>query len=196
MQRPTRGFGLLERFLARQRFRKASSVITPSLRKGCLLDIGCGSSACFLAQERFAEKHALDQLPKPLCCPPDITWHTQDLNLKARLPFDAGQFHVITMLAVIEHLRPESVADLFQECHRCLATGGLLIVTTPDARSDRLLQIMARLRLVSANEIHEHTFAYTLPMIGWCLGHASFQLKNSQFGRFELGLNLWATAKR
>lgn len=196
MHRPTRGFGLMETFLARQRFRKASSVITPSLRQGRLLDIGCGSSACFLAREVFAEKHALDQLPKPASCLPSITWHTQDLNRQTRLPFADGQLHVITMLAVMEHLNPERAAELFGECYRCLAAGGLLIVTTPDARSDRLLRVMARLRLVSPAEIHEHTFAYTLPLIGWCFGQASFPIGNVRFGRFELGLNLWATAER
>ena len=186
----------METVLARQRFRKASSFITPSLRNGRLLDIGCGSSAGFLARESFAEKHALDQLPKPPSCLPSIMWHTQDLNGQTRLPFADGQLQVITMLAVIEHLKPERVSELFGECYRCLAAGGLLIVTTPDARSDRLLRIMARLRLVSPDEIDEHTFAYTLPLIGWCFGRAAFPIRNVRFGRFELGLNLWATAER
>ena len=55
---------------------------------------------------------------------------------------------------------------------------------------------MARLSLVSAEEIHEHAFAYTLPLLGWHFGQAGFQMKKVKFGYFELMMNMWATAQK
>jgi hypothetical protein len=49
---------------------------------------------------------------------------------------------------------------------------------------------------VSKEEIDEHVFAYTLPLIGWYFGAAGFEMVNLRFGYFELGMNLWATATR
>ena len=79
---------------------------------------------------------------------------------------------------------------------RQLRPGGRLVVTTPAAWSDKLLKIMARIGLVSAEEIDEHVYAYTLPLLGWYFGKAGFELNRVQFGYFELGFNMWALAER
>jgi len=55
---------------------------------------------------------------------------------------------------------------------------------------------MARYGLVSAEEIKEHMFTYTLPLLGWYFGKAGFSMDKLKFGYFELFLNLWATAVR
>lgn len=191
----TRGTGLLEPLLARLRARQANQLIPYHLREGRILDIGCGSFPYFLSHTYFKEKFAVDQL-SPIDCPPNIFWRTLDLNREPQLPFDDGYFSVITMLAVAEHLNPASLVSLFQEAHRVLQAGGILIVTTPAAWSDGLLQWMSRARLVSAEEINEHVYAYTLPLLGWYFGNAGFSMENVRFGYFELGLNLWAVAQR
>jgi hypothetical protein len=85
---------------------------------------------------------------------------------------------------------------LLKEAHRTLKPGGRVIITTPSAWSDGLLHLMARLRLVSAEEIDEHVYAYTLPLLGWYFGRAGFEMRQVRFGYFELGLNMWATATR
>jgi SAM-dependent methyltransferase len=186
---------LLEPLLARLRARQANQLIPYHLREGRILDIGCGSFPYFLSHTYFKEKFAVDQL-SPIDCPPNIFWRTLDLNREPQLPFDDGYFSVITMLAVAEHLNPASLVSLFQEAHRVLQAGGILIVTTPAAWSDGLLQWMSRARLVSAEEINEHVYAYTLPLLGWYFGNAGFSMENVRFGYFELGLNLWAVAQR
>lgn len=113
-----------------------------------------------------------------------------------RLHIKEGFFGAITLLAVIEHLDPKSLVRLFRECHRVLAPGGQVILTTPAAWSAGLLRIMARLGLVSKEEIDDHVFAYTLPLIGWCFGAAGFEMYALRLGYFEFGLNLWATAEK
>ncbi|MGH2536250.1 MAG: class I SAM-dependent methyltransferase [Candidatus Promineifilaceae bacterium] len=192
---PTRGRGLLEGHLARLRAGRANRLIPDRLRAGRILDIGCGSYPYFLAHTSFRHKVALER-SQPAVAVPDIQWHSLDLNDCPGLPFEAADFSVVTMLAVAEHLNPDALISLLAEIHRVLEPGGMAILTTPAAWSDTLLRWMARLCLVSAEEIQEHTFSYTLPLLGWCFGRAGFALRQVRFGYFELFLNLWATAGR
>lgn len=193
--RATRGHGLLEPLLARLRARQAERRIPDRLRQGRILDIGCGSSPYFLAHTYFQEKYAVDQLP-PAPGHEAIFWHTLDLNRDPSLPFADGHFSAVTMLAVAEHLDPVSLERLLMECRRILCEGGRLVLTTPAARADGLLRLLARLRLVSPEEIDEHKFAYTPGLLGWCFGRAGFAMTHIAIGHFELGMNLWATADR
>jgi SAM-dependent methyltransferase len=193
--RPTRGGGLLESFLARMRAQKANQLIPAQLREGRILDIGCGSFPYFLSHTFFREKFALDRV-SPQRQLSDIHWHNSDLNTDTRLPFEDRFFSVVTMLAVVEHLDPNKLEHLLSETYRVLTPGGMLIITTPAAWSDGLLRAMARVNLVSREEIEEHAFAYTLPILGWYFGRAGFPHSHTRFGYFELWLNMWATATR
>ena len=194
----TRGRGLLEPLLARLRTQRANTLIPRDLRSGRILDIGCGSYPYFLAHTAFEEKFAVDQLPMPkdMATNNRIEFFELDLNHAPKLPFQDKFFGVVTLLAVVEHLNPESMAVLFRECHRVLMPAGILVLTTPAAWSDGMLRLMARLNLVSAEEIHEHAFAYTLPLLGWHFGQAGFEMTKVKFGYFEMMLNMWATARK
>ncbi len=194
----TRGKGLLEPMLARLRSQRANRLIPPDLRGGRILDIGCGSYPYFLAHTAFQEKFAVDQLPmsKDVAVNHHIEFFTLDLNKEPHLPFDDNFFNAVTLLAVVEHLNPDSMALLFRESRRVLKPGGQVILTTPAAWSDGLLRFLARINLVSAEEIHEHAFAYTLPLIGWHFGQAGFEMSKVKFGYFEFMLNMWAIAQK
>lgn len=100
------------------------------------------------------------------------------------------------MLAVVEHLSPTSLVSLFKEIYRTLRPNGKLIITTPAAWSDGLLRLFARIKFVSQEEIDEHVFVYTLPLLGWYFGKAGFAMGKVEFGYFEFHLNLWASATR
>jgi len=194
----TRGGGIMEPLLARLRARQADRLIPSALRSGRILDIGCGSYPYFLANTSFREKFAIDQLPIPEQAAADfsIESYTLDLNVEPRLPFENDFFHAVTLLAVVEHLDPNSMAQLFTETRRVLRPGGIVVLTTPSAWSNSLLHRMAHLGLVSAEEIHEHAYAYTLPLIGWYFGQAGFQMRKIKFGYFEFWFNMWATAEK
>lgn len=193
--RPTRGGGVLETFLARMRAWKANQLIPHNIRGGRILDVGCGSFPYFLSHTFFREKFALDRMA-PQEPPSDIRWHNSDLNIDTRLPFEDNFFSAVTMLAVVEHLDPNKLESLLCETYRVLSPGGMLIITTPAAWSDGLLHTMARVNLVSSEEIEEHAYAYTLPILGWYFGRAGFPYQLVRFGYFELWLNMWATAVR
>ncbi len=194
----TRGKGLLEPLLARLRTQRANELIPVALRSGRILDIGCGSFPYFLAHTAFEEKFAVDQLQMPAetARQNQIEFFSLNLNEQPHLPFPGEYFEVVTLLAVVEHLDPDSMALLFQEACRVLKPGGIVVLTTPAAWSDGLLKFMARIGLVSAEEIHEHAFAYTLPLLGWHFGQAGFQMSKLKFGYFEFMLNMWATASK
>jgi len=102
-------------------------------------------------------------------------------------------FHVVTMLAVVEHLNPNILVQLFREIHRVLVPGGWLVATTPASWSDGLLKLLARTGVLSAEEISEHKYAYTLPLLGWYFGMANSPMDKIRFGYFECMLNMWAT---
>ena len=194
----TRGKGLLEPMLADFRAQRANKLIPSSLRTGRILDIGCGSYPYFLAHTSFAEKFAIDQIPLPQQTAAElrIESFTLDLEIKPRLPFQDNFFEAVTLLAVVEHLDPAHMAALFKEIYRVLKPSGQVILTTPAAWSDGLLKFMSRINLVSAEEIHEHAYAYTLPLLGWYFGQAGFEMTKTQFGYFEFMLNMWATAQK
>ena len=194
----TRGKGLLEPILADFRAQRANKLIPSALRDGRILDIGCGSYPYFLAHTSFAEKFAIDQIPLPQQTAAElrIESFTLDLEIKPRLPFQDNFFEAVTLLAVVEHLDPAHMAALFKEIYRVIKPSGQVILTTPAAWSDGLLKFMARINLVSTEEIHEHAYAYTLPLLGWYFGQAGFEMTKTQFGYFEFMLNMWATAQK
>ena len=177
------------------RARQANKLIPHQLRTGRILDIGCGSYPYFLSHTSFSEKFAIDQ-QKTSDGFGGIDLQVLNLNEKPVLPFEEQFFSVVTLLAVMEHLNPDNVVLLFTEINRVLHPGGVVIATTPASWSDRILKTMARVRLVSPEEISEHVFTYTPPLIGWYFGRVGFAMDKIRFGYFELGLNLWAVAQK
>jgi SAM-dependent methyltransferase len=181
--------------LSKLRARQANQLIPNSLRQGRVLDIGCGYAAYFLAHTSFVEKFAIDRTT-PATSRESISWHALDLEKEMNLPFPDGFFSVVAMLAVVEHLNPNNLVTILREIRRTLLPGGMLIITTPASWSDGVLTVFAKLNLVNAELFAEHTYAYTLPLLGWYFGAAGFEMTKVRFGYFEFRLNLWATATR
>jgi SAM-dependent methyltransferase len=194
----TRGDGFLESWLAKQRARAANELLPSRLRDGRILDIGCGTHPTFLATTNFREKFSVDQLAMPAetATKLGIRHETRDLAADPRLPFPDATFSAVTLLAVIEHLELALACEVLREAHRVLVPGGRVVVTTPAAWADRLLLFMAKLHIVSPEEIHEHTFAYRPATLGCSLGQAGFHPEKLRCGSFELWMNLWATAEK
>src|SRR5579863_9780813 len=141
----------IDHFIARMRFRAAY----PHIRAGSrVLDLGCGLEAAFLqyAADRIAAGVGLDDQVEEGA---RGRWQRVRTDLRSPLPFPAGHFDHVVMLAVLEHLtEPEPV---LREAHRVLAPGGALIMTWPVAAVDPILGVMRRLRLISDEmESDEH----------------------------------------
>jgi SAM-dependent methyltransferase len=199
--RPTRGRGLLEKFIARYRMRVVLHSLKPSLSSGEVLDIGCGTYPLFLLNSPFSRKVGVDQMP--------VTW-TKDQATKAKnleivqltlvsnicLPFPDASFGCVTSLACIEHLDPTSLLSLAQEIYRILKPGGQVLITTPHAYAKGLLRLFARLGLVSKKEIEEHKSLFLHQQIRQLLENAGFAAAKIKIRAFQLGLNILAVAEK
>jgi SAM-dependent methyltransferase len=196
----TRGFGLLEGFLAKKRAQKANSLIPQHHRSGRILDIGTGAYPVFLLKTSFFEKFGIDKaFPSSIRTDTNnhpLTLMYHDIESEDPLPFNDEYFDVVTMLAVFEHINPQRLPKVFQEVNRILKRGGILIITTPAEWTGFILSGMARFRLVSNLEIGDHKRLYSAESIVNMLKQCGFPPENIQFGSFELHMNTWATAMR
>lgn len=188
----TRGSGLLEHFLARQRTQKANSLISEKSRQGKILDIGCGSYPYFLNTIKFNKKYGVD--------PSLINTDVKNMKLfkndvaKSKLPFNNNYFDVVTMLAVFEHIDGSKLNKFLKEIFRVLKKNGIFIITTPSPWSDRLLHQMAKVGLISSEEIHDHKSHYDMKTILKIIRSSGFRdIKN---GYFELWFNMWFACKK
>lgn len=200
MPQITRGYGLLERFLAKQRGKIANKLIHPSLRKERILDVGSGSFPFFLLTTDFAEKYGLDQTVQPddieRFSKQGIILSNYNIENNQALPFDSDYFSAVAMLAVFEHIEPDQLVRIHREIYRVLKTGGMYVMTTPAFWTARLLRFLAKLRLISGIEIREHKASYSPSMISSILQEANFQKNKIRFGYFELFMNTWVTATK
>ena len=194
---PTRGFGYLELYLARKRAKIANKLIGQHHEQGRALDIGCGVNPYFLRNTKYVEKHGLDNIEVMEAAELEkakIHITNFDLNKDETLPYDNDYFDLVSMLAVLEHIDPKRAISIFCEVLRTLKSGGILVLTTPAAWTDSLLRTLARLRLVSKEEIDDHKYKYTPSIVKFMLECAGFEDSKVELGYFELFMNMWAKA--
>lgn len=191
MEQVTRGKGLLENYLAKQRAKICDSYIPDELREGNILDIGCGKIPYFLQMTRFLNKYGID---KGII----ITHNRIELiNIdvtKQKIPYKKEKFDVITMLAVIEHLTIKQAIKLLREIHRLLKPNGKLIITSPTKKCKPLLKTLAILGLISKEELYEHKRLYDKMNYELLLISTGFEIDKEQ--TFQKGFNKITRAKK
>ncbi len=166
----------MENFLSKRRAKIADKLIPDALRKGRILDMGCGSYPVFLVNIEFKEKYGIDRIINyDFSANRKIFLKQFDLEENNDFPFEDNFFSVVVALAVFEHIKPERLLAILKEIKRMLEPGGRLILTTPCGWTDKLLKIMARLKLVSSEEILEHKFLYNRNLIFQSLEKAGFK---------------------
>ncbi len=193
----TRGYGVLEKILAKKRAQMADSLIPNSLRQGKILDIGCGAFPLFLSRISFEKKYGLDKIPaSPQTDKNPVIRINQDIELNPNLPFEENSFSVVTALAMIEHASPELAQKLINEKYRVLEPKGLCILTTPAHWTNAILRTLAKIKLLSSIEIDDHKNLYSPQDLRIFLQTAGFKNEKISTGYFEIGLNLWAVAEK
>ncbi len=196
----TRGYGLLEEFLAKQRSTVANNLIPLALRKGRLLDIGCGTYPLFLVNTPFSEKYGLDKIIQKSAIQEfqnqGIVLINHDLENEDLMFLGKESFDVVTMLGVFEHVESKRLSRILKEINQLLRPGGIFIITTPNFWTDKLLKIMVKFGLISSIEINEHKDAYSHSRISLLLQQAEFSSDKLHFGYFEMFMNIWVTATK
>lgn len=197
----TRGKGLLENFLARQRANVVNSIIPDKLKSGSILDIGCGSYPLYLLSSGFKIKYGVDKISGKNCY--HDNYHNNEIIVKCidlenftTIPFADCELDAVTMLAVIEHIEPSKVEYIVKEAYRVLRPGGLFIVTTPTALGNVTLGILAPLHIVSSEEVEEHKAVYNENMLRSLFVSAGFPASKMKCGKFELYMNQWISAEK
>lgn len=198
--RPTRGGGLAEGMLSTLRRIKASRLIPRELRKGRVLDVGCGAFPRTLLELDFGEKWGVDRVfdaaTQQRCEQQGVHLVRVDLGTCDALPFESDSFEAITMLAVAEHLpRPVLLASL-REARRLLKPAGVMVLTTPAPWTEPLLTLLAWVGLISREEIGEHQPLLDFQELSHLFTEAGFAPEQVTCGYFELFLNTWFCARR
>lgn len=171
----------LDRLLQRWRIAKARRWIPAGAR---VLDVGCADGALFRQlADRVREGVGVDpDLREP------VTWNGYRLRAGAfpDAVRDEAPFDAITLLAVLEHV-PRSGQERFARgCADALAPGGRLIVTTPAPLVDRILDVLAFLRLIDGMSLEEH-YGFEPGETPGIFAKVGLHLE--QHHRFQLGLN-------
>jgi ubiquinone/menaquinone biosynthesis C-methylase UbiE len=192
----TRGSGLFEGLLAKKRANLANNLIGKDQRKGRILDAGCGSFPYFLSTTNFKEKYGLDPVLNLAAVKGANIRLTKASIGKKRLPFEDNFFNVVTMLAVFEHIEHNNLVAVIKELRRVLKKDGMLIITTPAPWADKLLHQMAKVSLISSEEIHEHKHNHSKEKIGDIIEDGGFSKSKIRSGFFELGMNMWFVARK
>jgi 2-polyprenyl-3-methyl-5-hydroxy-6-metoxy-1,4-benzoquinol methylase len=189
----------MEATLAKWRANRANSLIRPEQRKGKILDVGCGSYPYFLMSTTFAEKFGLDKMVTPevaASLKDQAKLGSYESYERSQLPFETGTFDVVTMLAVFEHIKVDTLIWLITDIHRVLKPGGSYIMTTPSGISGPVLALMKRVGAVSREEIDEHEDSYSPKKILAIMSKTPFESSKIRIGHFELGMNVWMCAGR
>jgi SAM-dependent methyltransferase len=185
--------GLLSPLLARLRHGRAERLIPDGHRSGRILDVGCGAWPAFLVRTRFTEKHGVDRRAASAPPPPDVSLYRLDVR-NGGLPWPDGHFDVVTMLAVLEHFEASAARCLLREANRLLRSRGVVVLTVPSRQGEALLHVLSPLGITSREQHEEHQEAYDTATLRSALEQAGFAPEETEVGRFELGLGLWARA--
>jgi len=198
--RVTRGFGILEQYLASLRVKKANQLVKGFQFKEKLLDIGCGSYPLFIMNTDYRERYGLDGNVHDMSCLLEdetlVSLKRFNIAEEQALPFNDSTFDAVSMLAVLEHVYINKASFLFSEIFRVLKPGGSYILTTPAPWTGGLLTLMAYMRLISPDECDDHKDLYGHDQIRTLMVSAGFNKDNIRCGYFECFMNLWAVARK
>ncbi|MBC7829442.1 MAG: methyltransferase domain-containing protein [Chitinophagaceae bacterium] len=172
---------ILDRFLQQRRIQKAISYIP---EQSVVLDIGCHRGELFTRLgNRLRYGVGIDPVLE------NDTIHEKYELIKEAFPSTRAEnklYHCITMLAVLEHLNPDLQANTIQACYKLLHKEGVLIVTVPDKKADKILLVLQKLRLIKGMQLTEH-YGFDILQIPGLFSNAGFAMVVHK--KFQLGLN-------
>ncbi len=158
-------------------------------KRGVIVDLGCDYEQTLLLRcrgkfQRLIGVDIVATKPKSR----EIELVKADLTKKSSVK--AGVADVVTMLAVLEHLKgPEKVVA---EVYRILKPGGVFLATVPSPLSEKVLPTMAKMHLVRQDMIDQHENYFTHEHLKKILKQAGF--KHVTVETWEFGFNTFIKA--
>jgi SAM-dependent methyltransferase len=201
MKAGEKGFARWKQYAARKTAVKGNTLVPAELRKGRILDIGCGFFRNFPSETGFSEKYGLDkgigkEARMELKRSHDLALVDVDLEYTARMPFGSDFFEVVIMLAVLERIEPARVLRILQEIERVLKPGGVLIMTTEAKWAVGLLRFLARHDAIGRSEVNWRKAVYVRKQVVAALGQAGFQRTSIASGHFRFFTGTWVRARK
>lgn len=84
-------------------------------------------------------------------------------DLTKDLPFDDNSFDIVLAYEVIEHVERNQAIGIVMECHRVLAEGGLLSLSTPNRRTTKIAKKYKRFKAHGTRgKFEEHPYEWSL----------------------------------
>jgi 2-polyprenyl-3-methyl-5-hydroxy-6-metoxy-1,4-benzoquinol methylase len=183
-------WNILDRFLSHWR----SKFIVPYLTKESIVcDVGCGQEGRVLCSisDYIKEGYGFDFNLKSKNNPKEnIFLSDEDFLLNQK------KFDVIILLAVLEHLEyPQSVENMLKNIFERLNSGGVFIMTTPDKKAKKILELLAfKLHLINEEEISDHKHYYNKNELINFMGRVGFKDVTHRY--FQLRLNNLIVCKK
>jgi len=103
--------------------------------------------------------------------------------------FYSKKFDTIVLLAVIEHIEPSKLKKMFKMLSDHLYIKGRIVITTPTKKAKKILDILAKFKLLEPKGIEEHKYYLTkteLLNLGVSSGFKLYTYKLFEFGFNQL----------
>jgi len=187
-------FTLFEKFLSYLRIRKIASYFN---KNDCVLDIGCGQDIILykIIKDRIKVYYGIDNCDFTLWANnAKFSFLQLDLERKTPLPISDKSFDKVILLAVLEHLN--NFEFILKEGFRVLKDNGLLLITTPTPRAEKVLDFLAKLKIVNPETIRQHKTYFSHDHLREILINAGFKDSKIKIGLFEFGFNIFCMAQK
>lgn len=173
---------------------KRYTMVVEHIPSNCIIaDLGCGSQNLLrCVASKIITGYGIDTKSKSF--EPEnekIIFIKGDLN--DYVPLANESVHVVTSLAIIEHLnRPDTFVN---EAFRILKPNGKFILTTPSPKAKPVLEFLAyKLKIISEADIKDHKQYFSCEKITSLLLKAGFT--NISIKPFQMGFNMLIIAKK
>lgn len=179
---------ILEPILQNARINKALSKMSFG---GVIIDIGCNDPPKLLNTVSYKMEYCIG-IDEVVSYSKKGNIEIFHQKIKKEIKIKSNTADVITMLAVLEHLRHPK--DILKECYRVLKKNGTLIITVPAPKSEIILGLLSRLRLIKSEMIDQHENYFTKEDLKALLTNAGFD--EFEVNTFELGFNILVKATK
>ncbi len=117
----------IARYAHRMRLKKSIDLALPELKKGKLLDYGCGAGAFVYEMNKLSQGSTIGYEPYM------IERHKEDLSVfNAMTDIEGfGPYNVISLFETIEHLTKDEIDFFLDMCNRNLSPVGGILISAP-----------------------------------------------------------------